>query len=206
MVDVLENFTLKSSEIAANKLDKVKDENKSSIEKIDENLRLVREMESEDEDDEDDEYDVDEDEENRSSVRLLRRSKTMPTSSEISESTSRLLGLNKSLKENSIIMQSCNNLSSTVNLKLNLNSDRLKMAKDEAERAIKVRLNLFFINLLVISNLYMCPGEKDILNCRTLRFAAKGVEKTRMGGKVRKSRLKIEQTSVVQFFIVFVGV
>ena len=149
MVDVLENFTLKSSEIAANKLDKVKDENKSSIEKIDENLRLVREMESEDEDDEDDEYDVDEDEENRSSVRLLRRSKTMPTSSEISESTSRLLGLNKSLKENSIIMQSCNNLSSTVNLKLNLNSDRLKMAKDEAERAIKVRLNLnlFSINL-----------------------------------------------------------
>ena len=52
----------------------------------------------------------------------------------------------------------------------------------------------------------MYPGEKDIFNCRTLRFAAKGVEKTRMGGKVRKSRLKIKQTSVVQFFIVFVGV
>lgn len=54
--------------------------------------------------------------------------------------TTAAIQLTKNLgKENSILMQSFNNLSSTVNLKLNMSSDRFKLAKDEAERAIKER-------------------------------------------------------------------
>lgn len=52
----------------------------------------------------------------------INRSKTMLTGS-----------LNKNMKENSIL-QSCNNL----NFK-NMNFDRFKTAKDEAERALKVK-------------------------------------------------------------------
>lgn len=86
----------------------------------------------------DDDNDADEaadafDEKEETNGRFLRRSKTMPPNSASS--------LKKRLnKENSIIMKSCNNLgSSTINLKFNITCDRFKMAKDEAEKAIKDR-------------------------------------------------------------------
>lgn len=91
-------------------------------------------------DEEEKNQDEDDDMEALGRTRYLRRSKTMPATGG-AESATTSLRLNKSLsKENSILMQSCNNLAtSSVNLKLNINPDRFKLAKDEAERAIKER-------------------------------------------------------------------
>lgn len=111
---------------------------KKTLSLVEQNMAIEVEDNDNDNEDVDNDEHMKEEDENTNRSRFLRRSKTLPTTA------GSTLRLNKSLvKENSILMQSCNSFCSTLNLKLNLNPDRLKAAKDEVERAIKVSPDFF---------------------------------------------------------------
>lgn len=136
MVEVLESFP--SSVVGGG--GKENDESERLSLKHIGSVKFVNAINEEEDKNDDDDDDM----EALGRTRYLRRSKTMPATGGGgggAESATTSLRLNKSLsKENSILMQSCNNLAtSSVNLKLNINPDRFKLAKDEAERAIKER-------------------------------------------------------------------
>lgn len=124
-----ETQTSRISSILNNNDSTTTNTNKQQVSHLDSSVKFKVDVDDEDEP-------VDANTETLNRTRYLRRSKTMPTNSTtppLPVAPVASIRLNKSLtKENSM-------LTSSINLKLNVNPDRFKMAKEEAERAIKER-------------------------------------------------------------------